>query len=126
DLTVGVQRQRVDAANKPIGVGAEARAGGVISLTRGSVAAQRDWNDGLLAYRGLMQTNSTQVSTNDVASTGVKAWREVSGYSGATSIITMAGGSVTTQGNESYGLLAQNLGSSITASDLSVTTSGAQ
>src|SRR3546814_14063947 len=86
--------------------------------------SRNDWNDGLLAYRATMTTNGTAIKTNGLASTGVKSWREVSGYLGAVATTTLTGGSVTTLGNESYGLLAQNAGSSITATNTAVTTSG--
>ncbi|UYO95202.1 autotransporter outer membrane beta-barrel domain-containing protein [Pollutimonas sp. M17] len=126
DVVVAVQRRRVDSANKPIGVGVEAVRGGRVELTRGSVTTLRDWNDGLLAYRGSITTNGTAIQTNGLASTGVKSWREVSAYPGEVATTTMTGGSVTTLGNESYGLLAQNAGSTITATNTTVTTSGSQ
>src|SRR3546814_4053982 len=78
DLAIAVQRQRISAANKPIGVGVEAVRGGLVELTRGSVTTLNDWNDGLLAYRATMTTNGTAIKTNGLASTGVKSWREVS------------------------------------------------
>src|SRR5690606_12398185 len=93
---------------------------------RGTVTTSGDWNDGLLAYRGTIDTTDTTISTNGLAATGVKAWREVSGYLGASADVTMDGGSVTTRGNESYGLLAQNAGSTIHASKLAVDTAGSQ
>src|SRR5690606_7676593 len=126
DVAVVAQRQRVTSANKPLGVGIEAVRGGRVELTRGSVTTRHDGNDGLLAYRASISANGTAIQTNGLASTGVKSWREVSGYSGITASTTLTGGSVTTLGNESYGLLAQNAGSTITASNTTVATSGSQ
>lgn len=125
DLAITTQRTRVSNAIKPIGVGVEAYQGGSVTLTRGSVSTAQDWNDGLLALEGTVQTSGTAIQTNGLASTGVKAWHGIPGSS-LTSGAILTGGSVTTLGNESYGLLAQNLGSTVTASNLSVTTQGSQ
>ncbi len=124
DVAVVAQRQRVGSANKPLGVGVQAVRDGLVELTRGSVTTLHDWNDGLLAYRGSIVANGTAIQTNGLASTGVKSWREVSGYPDITATTTLTGGSVTTLGNESYGLLAQNAGSTITATNTAVATSG--
>lgn len=126
DVAIVARRQRVSSANKPLGVGVEAVRGGLVELTRGSVTTLHDWNDGLLAYRASISANGTAIQTNGLASTGVKSWREVSGYPGVVATTTLTGGSVTTLGNESYGLLAQNAGSTITATNTAVTTSGNQ
>src|SRR3546814_2629755 len=99
---------------------------GSITLANGAVTTRNDWIDGLLGYRGTITTDGTVIQTDGHASTGVKAWRETSGYPGAASSVTLTGGSVTTLGSESYGLLAQNAGSTVTASNLSVTTQGSQ
>jgi outer membrane autotransporter protein len=125
-VDVTVQRTRDSSPNKPLGVGYESKGGGSITLTDGSVTTKGDWNDGLLAFRGTIATDGTAIQTNGLASTGVKAWREAntSTHPGDTSTATLTGGSVATLGNESYGLLAQNAGSSVAASNLAVSTAG--
>src|SRR3546814_18961119 len=114
---MAVQRQRIRAANKPIGVGVEAVRGGLVELTRGSVTTLNDWNDGLLAYRATMTTNGTDTKTNGLASTGVKSWRAVYGYLGAVDNTTLTGVRVTTLTNATNGRLAQHSRTSFTATN---------
>ncbi|PVY60357.1 outer membrane autotransporter protein [Pusillimonas noertemannii] len=100
--------------------------GTTVDLTGGSVSANNEvYGRGLLATKSASITGrEVEISTSGGKSNAVHAFSNftTTGDSTDKPSIELNGGSVTTTGLESYGLFAQNNGSTISASDLTVTT----
>ena len=103
----------------PNAQGVIAASGGVTTISGGSVTTSGDGAEGLLASgtgSGITTSSGTTISTTGLEALGVIA------QGGAS--VTISGGSVSTTGDASKGLSVFGVGSSLTASNITVTTSG--
>ena len=103
----------------PNAQGVIAASGGVTTISGGSVTTSGDGAEGLLASgtgSGITTSSGTTISTTGLEALGVIA------QGGAS--VTISGGSVSTTGDASKGLSVFGVGSSLTASNVTVTTSG--
>ncbi len=92
-------------------------AGGIVKLADVSVSTSGAGSNGVVTSSG----GTTTVSGGSVKTTGLEAFG-VGAEGGGN--VTISGASVATAGDASKGLLAIGTGSSLTASDLTVTTTG--
>jgi outer membrane autotransporter protein len=122
DTNISVAGTGTNGGTAPRGVDAE--LGGSISLTGGSVVMSgTDRTIGLRSMPGgTITTSGTDISTSGDNSHAVMAYEDTS--SPAPALITINDGTVTTAGENSYGLYADNTGATVTGNGVQVSTTG--
>ncbi|MCB5189917.1 autotransporter domain-containing protein [Methylobacillus arboreus] len=125
DTVVTVEGTGTNGSDAPVGAAASQGAsvvleGGEIRMT----GANRTF--GIRAdMGGSAIADGVKVSTTGENSHAVQAWAATSGaFNGQETTVDINGGSISTEGHNSYGLFAQNNGSLIEASGVAITTSG--
>lgn len=100
-----------------LSVAVRAQANSTVNLTGGSVEAT-----GTQYTRGIFGTDATITTDGTDVSTAGNNSHAIHAFTGTSA--TINGGTVSTQGSDSFGLYSQNAGASITATDVTVTTQG--